>query len=503
MENLTQRKLFPQPLLNPSKSIKSIFLAVFAIFSVFLSCLTQAQTLSARTVPLTHPANGATEKIGELLAVSGHSSETRWLSFVDLEDFSVEQLKVPASAQFFSGLYLAGYDSEQPVFLTSEGIEHFDAQKGTYKLLIASDSLYPIVDQKRLGYFDLALDIDGSGLSAALIPDFNAYHLYLQQKDGSFVHHCLSVDAIARSREGGTRFIPRASYTLDYNLDGKTDLAFVRDGQLLIFQQQSDGGFPEQPRLVDPGIEISTDAQADVRTGEGRNFDGLVIRRVHDLQDLDGDGYADLIIRNEAFSSAVEQRYSYQIHYGRAGESNLVFNNKPDTRIQTKGIQFEPVFTDINGDGRKDFYTPSAEFGVGTIIRALLRGSAGVDIQFYLMTSKREFDSRPDYQQSASAEVSIGSGRVDLPLVKVIDMGNEGRKSLVLGEDRDYLKILAPGEGSLFENRAKAFETALPRDGTQVRVLDLNADGKEDLVLSFGDQEEEGRRNQVRLLFVK
>lgn len=503
MEKLKQRKLSPYYKLTDWKLIKNVLVGILGAFSIFLTFSSQAQTLGTKTIPLPHPGNGATEKIGDYLAVSGHSSETRWLSLVDLQDFSVKQLDLPESAQFFSRLSLADYDSEQLVFLTSDGIRHFDIQQGLSSLLVASDSLYPVVDKKRLGYFDLALDINNSGLSDLLIPDFNAYHLYIQQSDGSFVHHRLNVEAIARTREDGPRFMPRSPYKLDYNLDQKTDLAFVRDGELLIFEQQSDGSFPQQPKVVAPGMEISTDSQADVRTGEGRNFDGLVIRRVHDLQDLDGDGYADLIIRKEVFSSAVEQRYSYQIHYGKASESALVFNPQPDTRIQTKGIQFEPVFTDIDGDGRKDFYTPSAEFGVGTIIRALLRGSAGVDIQFYLMKSNRQFGSSPDYQQSASAEVSIGSGRVDLPLVKVIDMGNKGRKSLVLGDDREYLKVHSPGENSLFESRDKTFATPLPRDGTQVRMMDLDADGKEDMVLSFGDQEEEGSRNHVRLLFVK
>ncbi len=507
MEQLKQPKLFPRWFsrcrLTIRKGIKSLATGIVLVLSIASVLSSQAQTLGAKTIPLAHPANGATKKIGNYLAVSGHSSETRWLSLVDLQDFSVEPLTLPKSAQFFSRLSLAGYQSEQLVFLTTEGVSHFDIESGSSSLLIATDSLYPVVDSKRLGYLDLAVDIDNSGLSDLLIPDFNAYHLYIQQSDGSFVHHRLNVDVIARSEDDGPKYIPRAPYTLDYNLDDKNDLAFVRDGLLLVFEQQGDGSFPEQPNVVDLGMEISTDAQADVRTGEGRNFDGLIIHRVHDLQDLDGDGYADLIIRKEAFSSAVEQRYSYQVYYGRVGEKGLSFSKKPDTRIDTKGIQFEPVFTDINGDGRKDFYTPSAEFGVGTIIRALLRGSAGVDIQFYLMKPDRQFGSQPDYQQSASAEVSIGSGRVDLPLVEVIDMANEGRKSLVLGEDQEYLRILPPGDDSLFENQDKAFETPLPRDGTQVRIMDLNDDGKEDLVLSFGSQEEEAHRNQVRLLYVK
>lgn len=473
---------------------------------LLLSCFAiqvYAQTLSSVTVPLGHPANGAIQKIGGSLAVSGHSAQERWLSLVDLGAFKHTTVEIPAEAQFYSRMTLAGNDTEQLVFLTETGISVYLSETGKSQTLVESPSIYPLVDQQRLRFLELAMDVNDSGLSDLLIPDFNAYHLSIQQSDGDFRAFRLAIDARARSWDNTSQYTPRQPHLVDINLSGKTDIVFVRDGKLLAFTQQEDGSFSEQPLIIDPGVGLSLDHEADIRSGDGRDFDGLAVNRLHEFLDLDGDGMADLVVREEAFASAVEQNYTYLIYYGRAGENGLEFPSEPDTRIQTQGIQFEPVFIDINGNGRKDFYTPSAEFGVGTIIRALLRGSARVDIDFYLMDESRNFSEQPDYRHRASANVSIAAGRVDLPLVTVASFDARGQKSLLVGNGQEELLIHAPVDGGLFERRAVRLSTPLPRDGARVRVMDLTGNGKDDLVLPFDAQDDKKTRNQLRLLLTQ
>src|SRR5690625_7788084 len=96
--------------------------------------------------------------------------------------------------------------------------------------------------------------------------------------------------------------------------DGKTDVACARDGKLLAFLQQGGGTFAEQAQIIDPGVRLSPDHEANVRTGDGRSFEDLRIYRVHDFQELDGDGLADLDVREEVFESAIEQNSIYRIH---------------------------------------------------------------------------------------------------------------------------------------------------------------------------------------------
>lgn len=459
-----------------------------------------AQTFTLKTVPLTHPANGDVLQVDNFLAVSGHDSSARWLSLIDLESFSSEPLALPDNAQFFFKMTLANKDTEQLAFLTTQGISVYNTSNNQSTPLLQSTSVHPVVDRKRFWYFDMALDINNSGLSDVLIPDFTAYHLFVQADDGSFTHYRLPIDAQVEMWGKTPNYSPRKPYLVDMNLDGKNDLVFVRDGQLISFLQQTDGSFTEQARSMTPGMKISLDDEANVRGGDGRSFDGLEIYRVHDFTDLDGDGRADLIIRREKFSSAVEQNYNYRIHYGQHSDSGLTFATEPDAHINTSGIQFESVFADINGDGRKDFYTPSASFGVGTIIRALISGTANLDIQFYLMKDDGSFNSKPDHSQKATAEVSITRGRVDLPLFQVASSAPNAPKDLILGEKQERLRIHAHDENRLFATQSMRFNTPLPRDGSRVKAMDINGDGKDDLILPFDAQDSEETRNQVRIL---
>lgn len=461
---------------------------------------TPSRSFSLKTIPLNHPANGDLVHLDGQLAVSGHNSETRWLSLVDLTRFNALALPIPENAQFFAAAQLAGYADKQLLLLTTEGVSRFDAQAQGFTPLFTSPSLYPVADTKRLWQLDIVTDVNDDGLSDLLIPDFVYYHLYVQNAQGQFTHFRLPVESQSNLWGKEPNFLPRKAYVFDFTLNGKMDIVFVRDDTLVVFAQNEDGGFSDSAGVFKPGPVISSDKHANVRTNEGRDFSQLVINRVHDLQDLDGDGLTDLVIRREAFSSAVEQNYSYRIHYGRRSDTGLVFEPEPDTQINTQGIQFESVFADINGDGRKDFYTPSASFGVGTIIRALVSGSANLDIQFYLMDEARNFASKPDHNQRASANVSITRGSVDLPLFQVARLDSSGHKQLIIGENQERLRIYPPGNSRLFSNTSLRFSTPLPKDGRRVKVIDVDNNGLDDLVLPFDAQDGEATRNQVRVL---
>lgn len=468
--------------------------------TLFLSSSALGQTLSTTRIALGHPANGDVERIGNHLAVSGFSAHSRWLSLIGLSDYEHMSVSIPAEAQFYGRMTLAGQEQEQLVFLGQQGLSVFSPEHQRHEILAEVSSLYSVADQQRLRFKDFAQDVNGSGLSDFLIPDFHAYHLLVQQSDGTFEAYRLRIDAQVRTQNDTVQYSPRRPFLMDINLDNKTDVVFVRDGQLWAFFQQEEGGFAEQAQVIDPGVKLSPDHKANIRTGDGRDFEGLLIYRVHDFLDLDGDGLMDMIVQEAFFESAIDQNSTYRIHYGREGSSGLEFPAEPDTRIATSGIQFEPVFEDITGNGRKDFYTPSAQFGVRAIIRALLRGSARLDIEFYVMDESRNFPAEPSYRHRVSADVSIGSARVDLPLVKTACFDDSGRKSLLVGEKRDELAVYAPAQNRLFERQPTRFAMPLPRDGARSQVLDLDHGPAEELVLPFDAQDDAEHRNHVLLL---
>lgn len=456
------------------------------------------------TVPLGHPANGSLVHLPgqQQLWVSGFSQYERWLTQVDLNSYQTRSIEVPPQAQYFSRGKLAGYQHEQLLLLTTDGILQLEQQDGRFnwRKLLQSESMFRVVDAVRLRERQFTVDL-GSGLSDILLPDFQFYHLYRQQADGSFRHFALPVSARVQTwNNNRADYSGRRFYTLDVNLDGMTDLLFVQGGQAQVFLQQADGSFSTEPWQPGWPLELSTEQQADQRSDAGRSYSGQRIVSLEEITDLDGDGLPDLVLRVEQIADALERSARFLVYFASATEQGLSFSEAPDTEIAVDSVPTEVVIADFNGDGRKDFYIPTTKIGVGTIVRVLLRGSANLDVDFYLLSADRRYPAKANFRQQAKIDVSISNLRFDMPLFELMDLAGDGRKHLVMGEAGTELRFFAPDRSRLFSRNSDKVQLTLPRDASRVRVFDLNADGKADLVLPYDSLDAEGQRNQLVLL---
>ena len=452
-------------------------------------------------VPLTHQPNGDMLHLvnNKQLAVSGFNQFSRSLSLIDLTDLTSKTLSIPDSAQFFQRANLAGMTNTQLVFLGIDGISALDPATNQVRRLLQGESIYRVVDSSRLRSADFVVDL-GSGLSDFIVPDFQYTHLYRQQADGSFKHFALKVPALVVSWRDEPRYEPRQHFLVDVNADTKTDLVFVWQGKFHAYFQQQDGSFSTTSQLTDWPITLSTEQEADQRNDAGRSYSGQYIDTLRDITDIDADGVVDLVINREQLADALERNNSFRVYFGTNTENGLQFNAEPDTTINTETSPIDVVMADINGDGKQDFYIPSTHFGVGTIIRVLLRGSANLDIDFFLLDENRSYPAKANFRQQATIDVSISNFRFDMPLFQVADTDGSNRKSLYVGDGQDTLKRYTPDNKRLFSRKSEKLNYVLPRDARRVTVLDVNGDGKEDLILPFDTQEEVGLRNQLHML---
>lgn len=454
-------------------------------------------------VPLAHPANGSLVLLGEQhLLVSGFSQYERWLTAVNLTDFSTRVLPIAGNAQFFDTATLVDFSGPQLIMLTTDGIYHYPNEAtADPRLLVPTTSIFRVADAVRLRQRNLAVDL-GSGLTDLLIPDFDVTHLYRQQRDGSFQHYPLAVPARVQTwNNNRADYTGRRYYVLDVNQDGLRDLVFVQQGRFDVFLQSPDGSF--NSTALDPGwpIALSTEQEADQRSDAGRSYTGQQIRSLESIQDLDGDGLPDIVVTVEQIADALERSSRFEIYFGQQTEAGLTYAAEPDTQIVLDSVPTEVVIADFNGDGRQDFYIPTTKIGVGTIVRVLLRGSANLDVDFYLLSEQRRYAAKADFRQQAKIDVSISNLRFDMPLFELIDLNGDGRKSLVLGESGRELRFYGPDRSRLFSRNSDRVALPLPRDSSRVKVLDLNGDGKQDLVLPFDSLDVEGQRNQLILLY--
>lgn len=485
-------------------SVFSVLLGL-ACVSLFSAKSVQAFEMDKVVVPLTHPANGSLLHFNQQqrLVISGFSQFDRWLTMVNLADFTTSSLSVPGNTQFFSKARLAGFAEPQLILLTTEGVYHYPFGDNTISpiRLLTVNSIFRIADKVRLRERNISVDL-GSGLSDFLIPDFEHTHLYRQQQDGSFLHFILPVTARVQTwNNNRADYTAKRPYVFDVNQDGLPDLVFVQKGRFEVFLQAVDGSFSTEALSSDWPIVLSTEQEADQRSDAGRNYSGQSIRMLETIEDLDGDGLPDIVVNVQDIADALDRSSRFEVYFGKSTATGLSFNSKPDTQIVLDSVPTDVVIDDFNGDGRKDFYIPTTKIGVGTIVRVLLRGSANLDVDFYLLSEQRSYSAKADFRQQAKIDVSISNLRFDMPLFELIDLTGDGRKSLVLGESGRELRFYEPDARRLFSRSSQRVELSLPRDASRVRVFDLNNDGKEDVVLPFDSLDSEGQRNQLILLY--
>ncbi|CAM3834387.1 VCBS repeat-containing protein [Rheinheimera salexigens] len=476
-----------------------ISVCVFAMFSLGAAEV----RLDKVDITLAHPANGSLLAMPkrQQLWVSGFNQYERWLSRISLTDFTANQVAIPAQAQFFASATLANQRHEQLVFFTTEGVSWL-SETGEVTPLVRSDSLYRVVDKSRLRDNDFVIAL-GSGLSDFLIPDFNHFQLFRQQPDGQFNHYPLSVPALVKNWSKDLNYQPRPYYVVDANANGKLDIVMVLQGQFYAFLQQQDGSFLTKAEKLAWPITLSTEQEADQRNDAGATYAGKNIDSIAKVTDIDGDGIVDIVIEREQFIDALERKTSFRVHYGQKTTNGLVFQPEPDTSINTDSSPIDVKIADINGDGRQDFYIASTHFGVGTIIRVLLRGSASLNVDFYLLNENRRYNTKADFRQGATIDVSISNFRFDMPLLQLADLDADGKSSLLLGDGANKLKFYLPDSKRLFQRSSIDISVALPRDAKQVTVLDLNNDNKQDIILPFSSQDTEQQRNHLILLLSK
>lgn len=506
--------------------MKLSFGPVFAVLSligllVLPAVAAQAVSFQAKQVMLEHPANGKLLKLDDnpWLLVSGHNAEHRWLSAVNLTSWQAQQIAIPTTGQFFQQARLAGFPGGQLVMLTTDGVAHYqfaaqpttvnsasaDGQaaavpSGSWRSLFSSSSIYRVVDDKRLNSLPFTQDVNNDQLTDFLLADFNAYQLWLQQADGSFRHFSLAIEAQMKAFDEDPTYMARIPWLVDLDLDGRTDIAFAKDDTLQLFIQQADGSFSTKAQTVPLGVGLTPDKQAQLRGGDGRSFKGLQIKRLERLADINGDGLMDLVVQQQQYIDVMEQNYSYHIHYGRKTATGLAFGQQPDQRINTSGMQFEVKFVDLDNDQRLDFYTPAAQIGVRSIIRALIAGTANLELQFYKQQADGSFGTQPVYRQDVTVEISIGSGQVNMPLATVVK-NNTGKASLVVADGEQTLRTFAPVAAKFFSDKSSKQTQPMPKRGIDALVVDLNQDQKEDLVLPFTQQEQSVElTNQLQLL---
>ncbi|MCL1048662.1 VCBS repeat-containing protein [Shewanella abyssi] len=477
------------------------------------SKLTLTETTLNAPFNLTHPIVSADllPTAGkELIAFGVDDLSQRWMAVYALESSQYRlaiKFELPQALHSFDITEYQAGKRQQLYFLSQDELLLFQPQKETVTAelitLAAINSLFFKSRPDYLSRGEFIADLNGDKQDDILIHDFNQVQLFIAN-DGEFKHQVLPIKPQSRLFDDGATYIQSKLYISDINLDGLVDIVKIGEGELELYRQTEAGMFDPITEYVSVRQPISGIDWWNKRDAFGEQLDQseLLYRKVEELKDINNDGITDMVVRYTKSSGVFDRANDYEVYLGENQKGKLVFPKVPSSVIKAEGTLTGLQFIDIDSDDKVEVMVAGFDIGVAQIIGALLSGSIDQDVHLFKMDAQGRFAQESNVSKEVELNFSLSSGQSGSPVVKLADLNGDGLKDLMLSDDEDTLRIYFGQSGSrLFSRQAEKHDLKLPVDGNMLQSDDLNGDGKEDIFIKYGKQDDKVLANQFRVLF--
>ena len=372
-------------------------------------------------------------------------------------------------------------------------------------------------EEAALPLWDLVQDLDGDGLPEVLVPTKSGYTVLGRSAKTSLKSRgTLEVpidQSFGPAFEGkllnrflSTRLRLRRVVAIDLNGDKRLDLAAYRAEGLAHFLQRKDGTFPSKPdREEELALVKKAESKGGKKEGEkgGEAFANVRLT----LDDLDGDGAADLLVTETQGSAGVFSSLSARlvIFRGRAGKARLWNERKPEVVIRLKGLASDPLRVDWDGDGKRDLILSSYRMDMFTNLKRAVFKTLKIEYRVFLQQAKgplfkRESDVNLEVEVPLDA---LGARGGHQAVILHADLNGDGLRDQIARRPEGGLRILlGKREKGFLGGTSLGFDTKHPAKlsifAEPPRVVDLDGDGKDELIFEpFGGDDLAARTLRV------
>lgn len=395
----------------------------------------------------------------------------------------------------------------------------FDPASATERALVEITTNYKATGDGGIPYVDISRDVNRDGLDDLVVPDIDGFWIATQLPDGSFSAPMkfgppdpfldkIALDHTHNYREVGITPLTAHWYLsrlhqMDYDQDGRSDLVFWNADHFDVYRQDARGMFSPVAETFTVDISFDTDGAYSIAFDfKGENMFSLIFgfrkntkRRVlHTFHDLSGDNVADLVIHSLEGRSLGKQRSLYEVHFGTPTPDGIVFARDVSMTIRPRGTAggLQPWgyssqwFQDLDGDGKTDVLFKDVQTGLTGMSRAMIGKSIAIDLEFYHIENGRHSD-KPTTMRKIRPDLDIfEKDRVFFPVVLFGDVNGDGRSDLLVGKNWEELHVFlgVPGP-ELLARKPQKVVVAMPNDERNARLVDLNKDNKQDLLIHY------------------